>query len=131
MHSTIEGARSISAAFPPNPGFISWDFRGSREGDRLSFGASGMTPSMLRTALPHSADISRTMLRRRPRVDDRRRPSPHVPAGHIDESASSLRAARGGGAVIRDGGVMGRTDAVAHDPSAPSGHLLALRAGRK
>jgi hypothetical protein len=26
---------------------------------------------------------------------------------------------------------MGRTDAVAHDPSAPSGHLPALRAGRK
>src|SRR5205085_8403383 len=69
MHSTIEGARSISAAFPPNPGFISWDFRGSRDGDRLSSGASGMTPSMLRTALPRSADISHTM----PRLDDWRR----------------------------------------------------------
>jgi hypothetical protein len=44
---------------------------------------------------------------------------------------SSLRAARGGGAVIRDGGVRGSTDAVAYDPSAPSGHLPALRAGRK
>ena len=30
-----------------------------------------------------------------------------------------------------DGGVMGRTDAVAYDPSAPAGHLPALRAGRK
>ncbi|MCW5698055.1 MAG: SDR family NAD(P)-dependent oxidoreductase [Bauldia sp.] len=44
---------------------------------------------------------------------------------------SSLRAARGGGAVIRDGGVIGNnTDVVLHDPSAPAGHLPALRAGR-
>ena len=53
---------------------------------------------------------------------------------------SFLCVARGGGASvlshfvrkypIRDGGVMGRTDVVAHDPSAPSGHLPALRAGR-
>ena len=39
---------------------------------------------------------------------------------------SSLRAARGGGAVIRDGGVMGYTNPVAYDPSAPAGHLPML-----
>ena len=46
------------------------------------------------------------------------------------KSNSSLREARGGGAVIRDGGVMGNNRTVAHDPSAPSGHLPMLRIGR-
>ena len=36
-------------------------------------------------------------------------------------SYSSLREARGGGAVIRDGGVIGHNIGAAHDPSAPCG----------
>jgi hypothetical protein len=43
-------------------------------------------------------------------------------ASGVDRSNSSLREARGGGAVIRDGGVMSNATG-AHDPSAPSGHL--------
>src|SRR5258708_20217590 len=90
MDWTVEGGRRISAAVHANPGFISWDFRGSREGDRLSFGASGMTPSMLRTALPRSADISRTMLRRRPRVDDRWRDIGFIWRGGVRQGAGTM-----------------------------------------
>jgi hypothetical protein len=36
---------------------------------------------------------------------------------------SSLRAARGGDAEIRDGGVVSHTMTVAYDPFVPSGHL--------
>src|SRR5580704_15587077 len=72
MHSTIKGAPGISVVLPPNPGFISLGFRGSPEGDPLSFGGSGTMPSTLQTALPRSADISNTMLRQTPRIDDGR-----------------------------------------------------------
>jgi hypothetical protein len=50
------------------------------------------------------------------------RPHPASPVlllwfGQSRESNSSLRVARGGARVIAGGGVTGRTDAVAHDPS--------------
>jgi len=73
MHSTIKGARSIKRGVSSEPGIYFLGLPWQSRRDRLSFGASGMTPSMLRTASPRSADISRTMLRRRPGVDDRRR----------------------------------------------------------
>jgi len=50
----------MSAAFRRNPGFISWDCHGCREEVRPSSGASGTTPSILRTKFPYNVNICPT-----------------------------------------------------------------------
>ena len=60
--STRRAGRSISAAFRPSPGSISWACPGSRAEAPASSGASGTTPSMWRTVFRRSANIWPTML---------------------------------------------------------------------